>query len=250
MQQEFSKIRKEITLLKWYAGILTLCFCIVLFFVFIRPDIRHFKEISAERLNIIEKNGMVRMVISNKERSPEVLAYGKPYIPAITGGNRPGLIFYNDEGTENGGLVFMGGKDIHGRYQATGHLSFDQYNQNQVLYLTYADDNGAQNTGLHIDDWQTNPPFWQWRMEYKKAQQLPESPDKEATLKALMEPKGGQKAFAQRIFVGKDENKTAMVTLADRTGKPRLQLLVDSNGTASLNFLDQNGKITYSLPGK
>ena len=39
-----------------------------------------------------------------------------------------------------------------------------------------------------------------------------------------------------------------MVTLADRMGQPRLQLLVDSNGVAKLNFLDKDGKVTYSLP--
>jgi len=210
--------------------------------------IGRFKEISVERINVLESNGQLRMVISNKSRSPEVLAYGKPFTPPIPGGNRPGLVFFNDEGTENGGLVFRGGKDSSGKYQASGHFSFDQYNQNQVLYLTYADDNGDQNTGLHIDDWQTTPPFWQWRADYKKAQQLPDGPAKEELLKKLMEPQTGQKAVAQRVFVGKDDSKTAMVTLADRMGKPRLQLLVDSNGMAKLNFLDQQGKITYSLP--
>jgi hypothetical protein len=39
-----------------------------------------------------------------------------------------------------------------------------------------------------------------------------------------------------------------MVTLSDRMGKPGLQLTVDSNGIAKLNFLDQQGKITCGLP--
>jgi hypothetical protein len=39
-----------------------------------------------------------------------------------------------------------------------------------------------------------------------------------------------------------------MVTLADREGKPRLQLLVDSNGVPGLTFLDNKGRITFSLP--
>ncbi|MBO9203827.1 MULTISPECIES: hypothetical protein [Niastella] len=241
-------MQKDLVLLKWYAGILTLLLAIIGLYSFINSGTSRFKEITAERINIVESNGQLRMAISNKERSPEVLAYGKPLTPPIPGQNRPGLIFYNDEGTENGGLVFMGGRDSSGKYQATGHLSFDQYNQNQVLYLTYADDNGDQSTGLHIDDWQTSPAFWDWRAEYKKAQQLPDGPTKEATLKNLMKPKVGQKAYAQRIFVGKDESKTAMVTLADRMGKPRLQLFVDSIGTAKLNFLDEQGHITYSLP--
>ncbi|MFC4212108.1 hypothetical protein ACFOWA_12985 [Pedobacter lithocola] len=248
MEKQIAKMQKELSLLKWYAGILTIFFIATGLFAFKQSGMRHFEEISAERINIVEKNGALRMVISNKNRSPEVLAYGKGFTPPIPGGTRPGLIFFNDEGTENGGLVFMGGKDSTGKYSATGHLSFDQYNQNQVLYLQYADSNGEQSTGLHIDDWQTSPPFWQWRAAYKKAQTLPDGSEKEALLKKLIEPKKGQKAYAQRVFVGKDEEKTAMVILADRMGKPRLKLLVDSNGVAKLNFLDQNGKVTYSLP--
>lgn len=241
-------MQKELSLLKWYAGVLTIFFVIAGILAFKRGGIQHFEEISAERINIVERNGALRMVISNKSRSPEVLAYGKGLTPPIPGGTRPGLIFFNDEGTENGGLVFMGGKDSTGKYSATGHLSFDQYNQNQVLYLQYADSNGEQSTGLHIDDWHTSPPFWEWRADYKKAQSLPPSSKKDALLKKLMEPKPGQKAYAQRVFVGKDDEKTAMIILADRMGIPRLKLLVDSNGVAKLNFLDKTGKVTYSLP--
>jgi hypothetical protein len=248
MEQQIEKLRKDLAWLKWYAVFITLLLVSAILLAFTNSGISHFKEISAERINIVEGNGQLRMVIANKERSPENLQYGKPFTPPISGGNRPGIIFYNDEGTENGGLVFMGHKDSSGNYEATGHFSFDQYNQNQVLYLTYADSNGDQNTGLHIDDWQTNPPFWEWRAKYKKAQQLPDGAAKEALLKKLMEPKAGEKAFAQRVFVGKDDSKTAMVMLGDRMGRPRLQLLVDSMGAARLNFLDEKGNITYSLP--
>jgi len=248
MDEQIKRMSREIKTLKWYAAILTFVFCAILVFLVINVNQTHFKEITAERINIVEDNGNLRMVISNKSRSPQALVYGKPFTPPIEGGNRPGLIFYNDECTENGGLVFMGGKDSTGKYEATGHLSFDQYNQNQTIYLQYADDNGNQNTGLHIDDWQIDPPFWKWRAAYKKAQQLPDGAYKQKLLNRLMEPSRSHKAFAQRIFIGKNENKTAMLTLADREGKPRLQLLVDSNGIAKLNFLNEKGNITYSLP--
>lgn len=246
MEQELLKIRKDLVLLKWYVGILTLLLAVTV--VFTTRVKTHFKEISAERINIMESNGQFRMAISNKERSPENLSYGKPFTPPIPGGNRPGIIFYNDEGTENGGLIFTGGRDSSGKYQAFGHFSFDQYNQNQVLYLSYNDENGNQNTGLHIDDWQTSPDFNDWRAEYKKAQLLPDGPEKDSLIKKLLEPKKGEKAYAKRVFVGKDDNKTAMVTLSDRMGKTRLQLLVDSNGTAKINFLDSAGKVVSSLP--
>ncbi|WP_019949551.1 hypothetical protein [Hymenobacter aerophilus] len=247
MEEQLVKMQKEITRLKWQSGLLTVLLGVAALSAFRTSGNGRFKEISVERINVLESNGQLRMVISNQSRSPEVLGYGKPLTPPIPGGNRPGLVFYNDEGTENGGLVFRGGKDEKGNFTATGHLSFDQYNQNQVLYLSYQDDNGDQNTGLHIDDWQKKPDFWDWRAEYKKAQKMPDGLAKEALMHQMLEPIPGQKAFAQRVFVGKDESKTAMVSLSDRMGKPRLQLLVDSNGVAKLNFLDQQGHVTRSL---
>src|SRR5258708_3729433 len=57
-----------------------------------------FTEINVERINIIEADGRVRMVLSNRERSPAPMYKGKPF--AYQGGTRAGVIFYDDEGTE------------------------------------------------------------------------------------------------------------------------------------------------------
>jgi len=248
MQPTQLKMHRDIKILKMFTAILTLLLLLTVGYTLQLKKNDVFKEITVQRINVVENNGMTRMVISNKDLSPEVLFHGKGLTPPISGQNRPGLIFYNDEGTENGGLVFMGHTDSNGKYSATGHFSFDQYNQNQVLYLQYADNNGHQNTGLHIDDWQDKPTFSQFREKYKNAQKLPNGPEKDSLLKRLMQPKIEQRAFAQRVFVGKDGDKNAMVILADRNGKPRLQLVVDSNGTSKINFLDKYGHITFSLP--
>lgn len=53
---------------------------------------------------------------------------------------------------------------------------------------------------------------------------------------------------AQRVFVGKDSEKTASVTLFDAKGKPRVKLSVDAAGIGRLEFLDEVGKVSYSLP--
>ena len=73
------------------------------------------------------------------EKSPANLNHGKPF--GIPGGNRGGLIFYDDKAIECGGLVFSGRKDSSGKYFASGHFSFDQYNlsiRDQILctYMT------------------------------------------------------------------------------------------------------------------
>ena len=251
MTDNLDKIKKQIRFLSVYAMVSSVLLLIALFLILKKePGSLTVEELTAKRINIIENDGNLRMVISNKSLSPEVLTYGKGYTPAIPGGNRPGLIFYNDEGTENGGLVFSGGKDSSGKYFASGHFSFDQYNQNQVLYLQYLDDNGDKKTGLYVDDWHKSPDFPEWRRKYKNAQKLPDGPDKEAQLKHLLEPENDDPALAHRVFIGKDTDKSALINLSDKRGKTRIQLIVDSTGEAKINFLDTAGKIVYSLPNK
>ena len=205
-------------------------------------------ELTAKRINIVEQNGLPRLVLSNVEKSPANLNHGKPF--GIPGGNRGGLIFYDDEATECGGLVFSGRKDSSGKYFASGHFSFDQYNQNQVLYLQYLDDNGERKTGLYVDDWHNSPPYPEFRRTYKETEKLTDGPEKDAKLKELLEPANSDPAFAHRVFIGKDADKSALINLADKKGKTRIQLIVDSTGEAKINFLDPIGKIVYSLPNK
>ena len=64
----------------------------------------HFSEIDVERLNIVEKDGKLRLVIANKELTPGPVERGVPF--GYGSGRRTGFIFYNDEGTECGGLAF------------------------------------------------------------------------------------------------------------------------------------------------
>ena len=61
-----------------------------------------FDVIQVHRINIIEPDGTLRMVISDRERLPGVIVKGKEF-PKV---DRPGagLLFYNNEGTENGGF--------------------------------------------------------------------------------------------------------------------------------------------------
>ena len=244
-----SKLQRDLRILKIYAALATIVFVLTCVLVLRRPSTspQHLGEINAERINIVEKNGTPRLVLANKERSPAPLWHGQPF--GITGSERPGIIFYNDEGTENGGLVFSGkSNNANGEYEAFGHLSFDQYNQNQVLYLQYSDENGHRNVGLHVDDWHDAPPFPEWRSEVAKAHSLPDGAEKEARLEALMHPHSGEPAFASRVFIGRDEDKAAVLVLSDSNGRPRLRIAVASSGNATMEFMDENGQVTYAVP--
>ena len=91
------------------------------------------------------------MVISNHARLPGVIVKGKEQ-PRV---DRPqaGMIFYNDEGSENGGLIFGGRKKENGQIvDSGGSLSFDKYGGNQIVQLADVDDSTDRFAGLAVSD--------------------------------------------------------------------------------------------------
>src|SRR2546426_7208460 len=117
--------------LKAYALVMTVLTSVVTLGAFRQKT--KFSEIDVERINVVEPDGKLRMVISNRPRSIGPIYKGKPF--GYAGGTRPGMIFFNDEGTENGGMTLSGQRNPDGTYSATSHFSFDQFDQDQILYF-------------------------------------------------------------------------------------------------------------------
>lgn len=242
-------IRRELRLLKGYAIVITALLGTVSLAAFRQSSQKQkFTEIDVERINVVEKDGKLRMVISNRDRSIGPIYKGKPF--GYAGGNRPGIIFFNDEGTENGGLGFSGKREADGTYHASSGFSFDQFNQDQVLYLQYNDQNGRRNMGLTVAD-RADIDIYDLVAERDSIMKaIPAGPARDAALQKWAQPRNGVPIFAPRVYVGRDVAKSALVNLSDRTGKPRLRLMVDSLGTPSLEFLDASGNVTSRLPEK
>ena len=242
-------IRRELRLLEGYAIVITALLGTVSLAAFRQASQKQkFTEIDVERINVVEKDGKLRMVISNRDRSIGPIYKGKPF--GYKGGTRPGIIFFNDEGTENGGLTFTGKREADGTFRSSSGFSFDQYNQDQVVYLQYNDNNGRRNMGLTIAD-RADADIYDLVAERDSiVKAVPEAAAQRAALEKWAAPRNGVPLFAPRIYVGRDVTKAALVNLSDRNGKPRLRLMVDSLGTPSLEFLDAAGTVTSRLPEK
>jgi hypothetical protein len=52
----------------------------------------------------------------------------------------------------------------------------------------------------------------------------------------------------RRVFLGKGPDRSTSLQLADAQGRNRLTLRVDADGNASLEFLDEQGKVIQRLP--
>jgi hypothetical protein len=241
-------IERDVRFLKRYAVVTSTLLVVLSVAAFSRSTQKaKFEEIDVERINVVEPNGMYRMVISNRPRSIGPIYKGKPF--GYAGGGRPGIIFFNDEGTENGGLTFTGQRGPDGRFRASTHMSFDQYNSDQVVNLDYNDNNGQRLMGFSIND-RADVDIKQLVDERDSIAKMADTVARKAALDRWAAPRNGVPLVAQRLFVGRDPSKSAIVNLLDPSGKSRLRMLVDSLGEGRIEFLDQNGKVVQVIGGK
>jgi hypothetical protein len=239
-------IRRELWLLKGYAALVTLLLGALSVAAFRQSAQKtRFTEIDVERINIVEPDGSYRMVISNRPRSIGPVYKGKPF--GYPGGTRPGIIFFNDEGTENGGLTFTGRRREDGTYASSVGMSFDQYNEDETLTLRYSDENGRKTSAITIAD-RDERDIYDLIMQRDSINQMPDSTARTAALQRLFGPRNGVPLAATRVYLGRDRSKAAVLNLFDPYGKPRIRLKVDSLGTASLEFLDGQGAVTTRFP--
>ena len=241
-------LRRDIRLLQAYAGISSIAFVFLAVAAFApstalragQPSApQKIDELTVQRINVVDADGTLRMVISNKDRMH----------PGVMDGvtiNRPrpiaGLLFFNDEGDEVGGLAYSG-QERDGQRRATAQLAFDQLKQDQTIAISYSEANGQRSAGLQVWD-RSDSRLSELIRKLNDANALT---DPAAREKAVQAARAGAPPGPRRVFVGKNQEKAATVSLADATGKPRLTMTVAADGTASIDFLDEGGKTVRRL---
>jgi hypothetical protein len=197
-----------------------------------------FEELDVQRINIREQDGTLRMVISNTNAAPGITVKGKD----LPHPNRSsaGIYFMNDEGTENGGLTFDGGRK-NGKVYGNGHLSFDQYEQDQVIALEQGEDNGVRHATLTFHDRPDTPLPWDLLIQQSH------TPEEQAEIRKLQQSHG---FGVQRVLLGKTEQRDSVLELKDGQGRARLVLKVAPDGAATIEFLDEVGKVVRKLTPK
>lgn len=239
------KIRDQIRSLKYYNGILTIAVVSIIFFSFRDSGKKKFDEISVERLNVIAKDGSLRLVIADKGRLPYATVNGKVVNSQERG---PGMIMFNSLGDECGGYMWDAYKD-----GSAGHiLTMDQYKQDQVVTLTYQESKGkfgdpakTRFAGLSINPQPTTITLDEFITQREEIKKIPDSSLRATALDKLYSSYG-----SNSLFVGKKRNDDLGLFVNDENLNPRLKLYVDKYGNPKLQFLDSTGNVIYSLPDK
>jgi hypothetical protein len=195
-----------------------------------------FETIDVERINVRERDGTLRIVITSRDRLPGAIVAGKEYVHQRS---VAGLLFFNDEGTETGGLTFSGRAEEPG-YRSSGSLTFDQYNQDQVVGIQYLDDSGTRQAGLTVWD-RPDVPIANYLEARDSVLRMPAGPERDSAawrLDSIMPPP------ATRVFLGRNRARATILNMFDPQGRVRLRLVVDSAGAPRMEFLNAEGVVT------
>jgi hypothetical protein len=206
-----------------------------------RSQSPRFTEIDVERINIVEADGTVKLVIANRGRAPDQVRDGVAR-PRTDNNKSPGITFFDDAGDEAGGLKIRG--DRREGNSARRHLLFDKHRGDQTLGFISDEDETGHMAGIMV--WQRpNTPLSELAKRYEAYLAAPAGPTKDKA-GAAFEALGG--FGRQRAFAGMARNGDAIVWLADARGRERLRLIVTPAGDARIEFVDARGTVTRSFP--
>ncbi len=230
------KLIREVRILKIYAGCLTAA-CILFFFLAFKNQNskQRFEEIDVERINIIEKDGKLKMVISNQKRQHPGMFNNKNLKPRE---RNAGLIFFNELGDECGGLVY--GADDSGSGMV---YSVDQRKTDQIMQLQYTEGTGDQKNrtyGLKLWD---RPDDFPIEEIIRFEDSLKRLNDPAASKRAYAKLRAEGKLTSERFFAGKAANGDVGLFIKDTNGRIRLRVYIDKNNQTHIDRLDESGQV-------
>jgi hypothetical protein len=194
-------------------------------------------ELTVKRLNVVEDDGTLRIVIGNSTHSRTAPMRGR--LVEHPGRNASaGLLFVNDEGTECGGLQYAGSRGAQGKEQM-GYLTVDDYEQNESVRLGMFQNGDVSQKFIEF----TDRPAW-------------------SIVNVIEETEGLDPVAAQAIFdrhfdevdgrgrsrmrLAREEDGSVRLVLRDGEGRDRLRFMVPAQGESVVEVVDPEGN-TRSL---
>lgn len=239
-------------LLATYAGVLTLGATAALLSGFTTEGNARFDTITVQRINVVEPDGKLRMVLTNNNRIPGIIVDGHEYTDFANrkGKTTAGILFYDAHATESGGLTFGGKKDEQGQIPRFGHLGFDRHNQDQMFSIDAQDDGTNHLAEIKLID-QPNWPIEEYLELRESIKNLPTA-EQQAALDAFNQthpPGAGTRAWlSNQNFPSLPSESKNTLNLRDAEGRERARLSIGPDGTPALQFLDTAGNVTHTYP--
>jgi hypothetical protein len=203
-----------------------------------------FEEIDVGRINVREPDGTLRMVISNRTQFPGTPWKGNE-IPRPDRKDMAGMLFVNDEGTENGGLIQKGVIEADGKTSAGLSLTFDRFRQDQAIQLLHAEYGGRARSMLAINDEADGTKFDV--MQRTQRMETAHGFEPAARREAVQAMRDQGQLPNNRVLLGTTDDGASALSLADAQGRARLMLIVTADGKPSVQLFDDKGQVGKTI---
>jgi hypothetical protein len=227
-----------------YSGVLTLVFAVTVLCGFAMLRNPQFGIVTARRINIVEPDGTVRLTISNRADFPGGWIHKKES-PRPDRRDAAGMLFMSEEGSEQGGLIWGAGQLPDGTIENHGHLSLDQYEENQIFALDAGQEGKDKFSRITIAD-QGDYPVDEKRKAEDRIGKLPADKQDDAWGEFF----ASHRHDVKRLVLGRAPDGSVGLSLRDGYGKVRISLEVQSDGKSVLQFLDDSGKVVSEFTGQ
>lgn len=187
------------------------------------------EHLVAGRIDVVERDGTPRLSLSNAKQAPDTTLAGEVL---TKGRERPGVIFYNEQGDECGGITYGGRRTSDGRIEAGGVVTMDRFDNDQIVALFYQDGPEGHSAGLQIVD----RPEFSLPAAIKRAGELnamPDGPEKDDAAAAFY---AGIPFGSMRMLLGLLPGGDSGFELCDGESKPRIRITVPKEGEPSLRM--------------
>lgn len=194
-------------------------------------------ELNVNRLNVVGENGNKYVVISSPEHQALGTINGELIDPETKERPVPGLLFFNEEGDEIGGLIF--GIDSLNSYQM---LTFDQRKNDQIMTLRKEEQKiegqWKKRYGLMLQE-RSEKPLPEIVSEIRAIEKIEDSAVKAGKFRDFYSNE--EHLAPRRMFLGRTFNGDVGLFLMDKKNKPRLLIYVDPEGNPKIEKIDSKG---------
>jgi len=191
------------------------------------PGERTFQKITVSQIDVVDSEGRIRAQLAGE--------YG-PRRKDLSG-----LLFHNEEGHEAGGLVYHGGIDEDGNVRAGAILTFDQYGDDQIMAMQYAQNGDRKRNGLTITD-RPNEMGENLAQFYKDFSNAKTEEERQRLRSEVLPTIPKEEMPAKRLFLGRTTRNSSTINLCDPVGRVRLKLEVDKDGVPMIEFFNEQGE--------
>lgn len=246
-------MKRELVFLRTFAATTAIGMIFLTTSAFKENGNQKFSEIDVERINIVEKDGTVKMIITNVSHFPNGndKINGRPTNEDRK--KRSGMLFYNEDGIECGGFIYDGQKNENGHSSGLS-LTYDQYDGDQVMQLLTQDyqkgDKRFVSSSLAFNDRPSKESQVKTAEIMKELEELREKDPKAMRIKQKEYEEQGLIGGVPRVMLGKTRSQNNGLFLFDDKGLPKAMFYVDKENNAKLDFFDEQGNTIASFPEK